>query len=215
MKLFLTSAGIVPEITDEFLRLLNKKPHDCRTVFVSTAGDPENDKSFIEADKSRLRELGFEIIEVDLKKQNQKSLEKIFEITDIVFVAGGNTFYLLDWARKSGFGKAIKKFLEKGGVYVGVSAGSIIAGLNIEFAGWGQPDPNVVGIKDLTGMKLVPFFIKPHYCREIANDISVAAEKIDYPVVALTDTQAVLIDNGYVKIVGLGKKTIFNNSLGL
>jgi len=40
MKLFLTSAGITPEITDEFLKLLAKLSKDCRMVFVPTVPAP-------------------------------------------------------------------------------------------------------------------------------------------------------------------------------
>lgn len=217
MKLFLTSAGIAPEIRDEFLKFLEKDPQDCRLIFVPTAEDPNEDKRFIEADEINLRKLGFEITEVDLKNETENSLEDKFADADVVYVEGGNTFYLLDWARKSGFDNALKKFLERGGIYVGVSAGSMIAGINIESANWEPPDDNnIVALNDLSAMNLVDFVITPHYCGEIAAAISEAAAKTDYAVVALTDKQAILIAGGKTEIIGPGKKTIFNSkSLGV
>jgi len=70
MKLFLTSAGIVPAITDDFLKLLGKEPKDARLVFVPTAADPEEDRWYVEKDKERLAELGFKIEEINLQVEN-------------------------------------------------------------------------------------------------------------------------------------------------
>jgi len=42
MKLFLASAGIVPEITDEFLKLLGKNPKNAKLVYIPTASDLES-----------------------------------------------------------------------------------------------------------------------------------------------------------------------------
>ncbi len=190
MKLFLTSAGIVSEIADGFFKLLGKNSKDCRLIFVPTAADPETDEWFVEfvkKDRKRLVEFGFDVCEVDLKKETEISLENKFADADVVYIEGGNTFYLLDWIRKSGFDKAIRKFLKRGGIYVGLSAGSIIAGPNIESANWEPADRNVVGLKDLTAMKLVDFAITPHYCFKFAAAVGEAASRADYQTIALTD----------------------------
>jgi len=124
MKLFLTSAGLVPEITPDFVKLLGRETSDARLVFIPTAADPEPDKDFVNKDKIRLAELDFRIYPIDLKGQSYDSLTHIFKNADMVFVEGGNTFYLLDWVNKCGFAQALREFLERGGVYTGVSAGS-------------------------------------------------------------------------------------------
>jgi dipeptidase E len=214
MKLFLTSAGIAPEIGDQFLKLLGKDPKGLKLVFVPTAADPENDEwflRFVEKDKENLAKFGFDLQIVDLKNETEFSLENKFVVAEIVYVEGGNTFYLLDWVRKSGFDKVVKRFLERGGIYVGVSAGSIIAGLNIESANWEPPDRNISGLKDLTAMNLVNFVITPHYCSEFSNAVGESASKADYSTVALTDKQAVLVDGGKIEIIGSGEKIIFNS----
>lgn len=204
----------MPEIRDEFLKFLDKKPQDCRLVFISTAIKPENAEwfiQFVQKDKQRLAVLNFIIQEVDLENETKGSLQSKFADADIVYVEGGNTFYLLDRARKSGFTAAVKKFLERGGVYAGVSAGSMIAGINIESANWEPPDDNIIGLDNFSAMHLVGFVITPHYCAKVADAISEAAAKIDYPVVALTDQQAVLVEGDEIEIIGPGKKTIFNS----
>lgn len=210
MKLFLTSAGLPAETTNEFLEMLSKKPKDTAVCFIATASEPEQDKWFVEKDKERLLELGFRITEIDLKQENEKSLRNILEKFDVVYVEGGNTFYLLKYIRESGFDKAMLSFLKKGKIYVGVSAGSIVAGPNIELAGWKNVDKNIIGLKNLTGLNLVPFAIFPHFEKSYLEILEKFTSKIDYPVVALSDAQAVLVKNKVYKIIGKGERHIFN-----
>ena len=211
-RLFLTSAGLPPETSEEFLGMLNKNPKDTKVCFITAIAGPYKDKWYVNRDLDRLKELGFEIIEVDLKQENENSLNKKLAEFDVVFVEGGNTFYLLKYVRDSGFDKAINKFLSKGGIYVGSSAGSMIAGLNIESAQWKHLDRNIVDLKDLTGLKLVPFVISVHVDEKNIELIKNCASKADYPVIALTDKQAILVENDNWRIVGKGEKFIFNMS---
>jgi Peptidase E len=111
-KLFLTSAGLVPETYPGFLKLLGKDPEGSRLVYVPTASDLEPDKSYADEDTKRLSDIGFLAKNIDLKDKSEELLNKELSDADIVYVQGGNTFYLLDWVRKSGFDKAIKNFWE-------------------------------------------------------------------------------------------------------
>lgn len=206
MKLFLTSAGLPPETTEAFLKLLNEKPEKTRVCFIATAADPEPDKWFVEKDRDRLLELGFKVTELDLKGENEASLNDKLKNFDVIFVEGGNTFYLLKYVKESGFDRALKPFLDRGGIYVGVSAGSYIAGPDISPAQWKHAeDKNIVGLKDLSGLKLVDFIISPHYMPEHEAAIKENKDKVPYPIIALTDLQAVLIENGNIQFIGPGE----------
>jgi dipeptidase E len=215
MKLFLTSAGLPPEITEAFLKLIGKKPEETKVCFITTASQPEEDKWFVEKDRERLSELGFKTTELDLKQENEESLNNKLKNFDVIFVEGGNTFYLLKYVRESGFDKVLKPFLDRGGIYLGVSAGTMIAGLNIKSAGWKHMDRNIVNLKNLSGLKLVPFVISVHIDDSNIELIKECANKVNYPVVALTDKQAILVENGKQKIVGIGEKYIFNTNTKL
>ena len=66
-------------------------------------------------------------------------------------------------------------------------------------------------LKDLKGLNLVPFIITAHYNKEKYRDsVEYGAKKIKLPVVALYDTQAVVVENGKYRIVGKGPKEFFN-----
>jgi len=217
MKLFLTSAGLPPGTTEEFLRLLNKKPEETKVCFVTTASNPEEDKWYVEKDRERLSEIGFKVTEFDLEGKNEASLRDNLKDFDVIYVEGGSTFYLLKYVRKSGFDKVLPEFLQEGGIYVGVSAGTIIVGLNIETSNWnyGYPDKNTVGLKDLTGLSLVPFVFCVHIDKKDINIIKESTDKTKYPTIGLADNQALLVEDGKKEIVGGGEKHIFNTDVQL
>lgn len=208
-KLFLTSTGLPPETAPVFLKLLGKNPKEAKVSFIPTAADPETDKWFVDAAKEQLTVLGFKFEEVDLKK-NPKWIEKKLAAADIIYINGGNTFYLLYWIRKSKLDKYLSRFLDEGKIYVGSSAGSIIAGPNIESAGWGEiKDENLVNLKELTGLNIVPFAISPHYTEADRLLLKKKSKLVDYPIIAINDAQAVQIIGNDYKIVGKGEKIIF------
>ncbi len=210
--LLLTSGGIVPEVRDYFLPLLPKKPEENKVAFVTTAayGETKN-PTWMEKDRQLLYGCGIKHIEdLDLKDKTQVDLERILADKDIIFVNGGNTFYLLKWVRESSFDKVLSRFLARGGLYVGVSAGSYIACPTIEQATWKHQDRNRVGITDFTALKLVPFLITTHFEEKYKAIVEQAAKKTDYPIVALTDQQAIVVRGKKVQIIGKGKKEYWN-----
>ena len=102
-KLFLTSGGLPNETRDAFLKLLGKNPQDTRVAFIPTAKDPEEDQSYVQRSLDQLDELGFVYESTDLKEYSKETLGEKLTQFDVIYVNGGNTFYLLDWIRKSGF----------------------------------------------------------------------------------------------------------------
>lgn len=210
--LFLTSGGIVPEIKEYFLSLLEKNAERKRVAFVTTAAYGESkDPKWMEKDRKLLYDCGIKYIEdVDLKDKKGEEVEEILANKDIVFVNGGNTFYLLYWMRKSGFDKVINDFLKRGGLYVGVSAGSYVACPTIEQAMWKRQDRNKIGITDVHALNLVPFLIVAHFEEKYRSIINQSAKETKYPIVALNDKQAVVVQGNKVRVVGVGKREVWN-----
>ena len=211
--LLLTSAGIVPEIRDYFISILpKKKPEENRVAFVTTAayGESKN-PTWMEKDRHSLHDCGIKHIEdLDLKEKTQKELEQMLSDKDIIFVNGGNTFYLLKWVRESSFDKVLPSFLKRGGLYVGVSAGSYIACPTIEAATWKHQDRNRVGIMNFEALGLVSFLITAHFEDKYRAVVDSAAQRTNYPIVALSDEQACLVQGKKVKVIGEGKQECWN-----
>lgn len=203
MKLLLTSAGLSTKaIRKKFLELVGKKPEDIFMAIVPTASDAEKDKGYVEKDKEVFRKMGIKIVNVDLKNKTEEELFTKFGQVDAIFVEGGNTFYLLYWVRKSGFDKVLPKILKQGKVYVGASAGSIIAGPSIETAGWrGGDRKDVVPLESLAGLGCVDFVIWPHIEKGQEKTIKESGQKLAYELVPLTDKQAVVVENSTHEII--------------
>ncbi|MFA5967279.1 MAG: Type 1 glutamine amidotransferase-like domain-containing protein [Patescibacteria group bacterium] len=213
MKLLLTSSGWwkCPSIGDEFIKLVGKKPTNIRILFVITP------TKYADRDKY-IRRLFRQLKGVNIPKSNitffqfeRKIKPEDIKGINVIFVFGGNTFEYLAGLRKTGLDKVIKAFVKKDGVYVGVSAGSYVACPTIEAASWKHADRNYMKLTDLRGLNLVPFLITAHFEEGLREVITKAANKAKYPVIALTDKQAVLVKGKKTKIIGEGEKNIFKS----
>jgi peptidase E len=87
-------------------------------------------------------------------------------------------------------------------LYFGISAGSIIAGPNIEIASWGSTgDTNDINLKDLTGLKLTKILVFPHFEDYLKGEVDEFRKKVDYPVIELKDSEALFIEGVKNKII--------------
>ena len=147
------------------LRTKNILPAKASVAFIPTAGDIYPETPWIEGDRRALIDLGYEVTDVDLKGKSASALEQAFASADIIFVAGGNTTYLLVEARRSGFDTIIRNLLVKGKMYIGSSAGSILAGPSVE--PFLEEDLGELGRKFVVGssacLGLVDYIMLPHY----------------------------------------------------
>jgi len=161
---------------DKIVTELPRKQSELKVVFIPTAADTYKEKPWLEADRAKLVELGFQVEDFDLKNktENENEVRETLSKVDIIFVAGGNTFYLLEKARKSGFDKVSRELAQiervdlrgpSEKVYIGSSAGSIIAGPNIEPVK-DFDDPTIADLDSYEGIGLVDFVVLPHWGRE-------------------------------------------------
>lgn len=143
--------------------------------------------------------------------KNKEDLYSVLSNKDIILVNGGNTFYLLKYVKESGFDDVIRQLFNQGKIYIGISAGSYIVCPTIEQAHWRHQDRNDWNVTDLTGLNLVPFLISAHFNESVRSEVEEGAKLTKYPVVALSDTQAILVKENEVKIVGEGEQETYNN----
>lgn len=122
---------------------------------------------------------------------------------DVVWVGGGNLFYLRWLCRESGFDNAIAILAKKGVVYGGDSAGAVIAGPTIDgFQPADEPEDApelVLSGFNLTGTTVIPHYDHPKYAPLMAGiekDLKARSVK----TVRLNDDQALII-NGDSQVV--------------
>jgi hypothetical protein len=76
-----------------------------------------------------------------------------------------------------------------------------------------EPD-NTYGLKDLA-MNLVPFLVSVHYNREKYKELlSVKIPTASHPVKILTDEQALYINNGETRLLGLKPEILAKDITG-
>ena len=131
-KIILTANGFENKnIGKTFLKMVNKEPSMIKVVFVPTAA--------IDADAIEvLPKCMHDLLDFDIPAKNIKVYDLHYKMEynelkeyDAIYFCGGSTSYLLKRINETGFNKPLKEFIGNGGVYVGVSAGSIISANNL------------------------------------------------------------------------------------
>lgn len=210
MNILLTSAGIkMPAIQKQVLSLLSKPPNELKLAHVITAAQVIDDTAFVDKDRTAMQECGFQVTDILLEHLTPDTAFSVLNGFDIIYVQGGNGFYLLKQAQACGFEQAVRKILEDNNKwYIGVSAGTYIACPTIEMHNW-KSEKDQFGLDNLAAMNLVPFLVVVHYNREkyrevLAEHIPTAA----HPVRILTDDQAFLVKDGEVRLIGEGSEVL-------
>jgi dipeptidase E len=87
--------------------------------------------------------------------------------SDVVYLAGGNTFHFLAHLRRSGLLDVLARFARRGGVVAGLSAGALILTPHVGLAAYPSfdRDDNEAGLprREWTGLGLVGFEFFPHF----------------------------------------------------
>jgi dipeptidase E len=130
-NIILTANGLENKnIGKIFLNMVNKEPENIKAVFVPTAANYAGAIEVLPNCMHDLLDLGIpenNIFVYDLHyKMEQEELSKY----NVIYFCGGNTEYLLKRINDTGFNTSLKNFVDNGGVYIGVSAGSIISANN-------------------------------------------------------------------------------------
>ena len=190
-NIVLTSCGIRNKsFKDRLYGIISKEElNNKKVLYITTASDGEEDD-----DKSWMNEEYKTILDLGINEANITEYKIGNEINicdfDIIYMMGGNTFYLLDVIRKTRFDKIIVDFINKGKIYIGSSAGSEILGNSIDVAlGY---DDNNVNMVDFTGLKIVDALIVPHSNRK-EEFISELKNKTKENVITLYDGDGIII----------------------
>jgi dipeptidase E len=201
MKLLLTSQGTTNiKVMNKLIKLCGKNPRKTKLLFITTAAKPIENPNYMYKERERLKDTGFIVKEYDLDGKSTYEVKNEVDESDVIFAIGGEPFYLLKAARKSGFDKIIKNLGDEK-LYVGASAGTYIACPSVEMGLWKKPKRNIYGLKNLSGMGLVDFLVFAHHEKKWDKLINKKAKKINYKIYPLTDKQAINVNNGKLEIV--------------
>lgn len=217
MKLLLTSAGFTNRSITNALADLCRKPFDeLNLAYIPTAANVESgDKDFMIKALVDCQDLGFKSVDiVDISAIPIEMVKKRLEEAHVLFFGGGNTSHLMYWIQKSGV-KEILHWLLTTRVYVGVSAGSMVASRNLILADTPILYREESNADRMEGAGLIDFNIRPHYNSDNfphVNDesIEVISQNVKDTIVAIDDQTAIKVVDGDMEIVTEGEWKRFN-----
>ena len=182
-KILLTSAGFENErIMKIFHSFFDREPAGLKALFIPTAANNADaiavlPKCMDDLLNARIQKNNITVFDLH-RNMNYEELGRY----DVVYFTGGSPHYLLERINATGFNKPLHEFVEGGGVYIGVSAGSWVAANNL---------PDSLGFINCT--------IEVHAETGTKNGvIDVSAN----PHIKLTDDSAILILGDEYAVVG-------------
>jgi len=186
---------------DKELKDLINKPHP-KIGFIPSASDPE--RKYFNDRKTFYEQLGMDLyvyFELDIEWES-KYIGKLLEC-DAIHLSGGNTYYFLHWLRKRNMIPVLVQYVAKGGVLIGVSAGSILMTPDISTSSI-CGDEMIPGETDFSGMGLVDFSFVPHFdSRDTTlEDLKKYSQEKKTIVYAARDTGAIIVNGNKVKCIG-------------
>ena len=197
-KLLLTSNGFGnPTIATQFLELLTKPLSQVKIIFIPTAARTKEELKYVDQSKQELYCLGINPKNLMILNINHHFTYNDFKSYDVMYICGGNTFYLLTQIKKYHFDKTIKQFLNEGKLYVGVSAGSIIVGPSIEIVVPFYENDSY--ITNFDGLNIIDKVLSPHYTTQ--EETLIKKYRTKFKILPLKDNQALLIIGNKEKII--------------
>jgi dipeptidase E len=126
--------------------------------------------------------------------------------SDIVYLAGGNTFFFLHQIQRLNMLPLLREYVRKGGVLAGLSAGALIMTPTISLAGVPglDPDENDISLKNPKALGVVPFEFSPHF---VPSKIKIQrhlaySRKVDRVIYASQDGGGIIVQGRAISFVG-------------
>lgn len=206
-KLFLYSLALSAGQAQHLTRLIGKEPKEITFALIENAADViPNSKEWLGGFREMLESNGYQLERFDLRdwKDQREQLHKQLLSKDVIWLGGGNTFYLRWILKDTGVDKVIQDFVRNGKVYAGWSAGAVVAGPTLKYFesmdDTGQ-SPEMI----LDGMHLTNTVVVPHLDnKEFAEDARIANSHLlhdGYQTVTLRDNEVLLIDGGRCEVI--------------
>lgn len=172
MKLFLTSS--VNFAAKSIAEQMDVKANS-KLAFIYTAAEVEEGgrtAPWCDEDRQSLVNIGFEVTDYTITDKSKSELKQELSLYDVIYVSGGNTFYLLQQSQKSGFVEVIRDLVMKQNkIYIGTSAGSVIVAPSIEPTKRIDTESIAPDIKGYAGFNLVNFCVFPHWGSEFFKEL--------------------------------------------
>lgn len=185
-------------------KFLDKNTESKKILFIPTATNIDEYKKYIHLTQKAFEDFGYEVENFDISIFSEEIAKEKLSEAKTVFISGGNTFYLLQELKRKNLTSYLKERIENGLLYIGESAGSVIAAPDIEYASIVDDKTLATELNDYTGLNLVDFYIVPHFEEEpfvesSRNTVELYKDKLDLKLI--NNKEAILVENNNFTII--------------
>lgn len=187
-------------------------PKKHKLTFVYTGAELGGlNRSWVKKHRQALVRAGFQISDYTLTGKSQQVIKRDLSATDIILMEGGNTCYLLQQIQQTKSASVICDLVKRGKIYIGSSAGSIVAGPNIHPYFYPNKTKDAPKLKGSKGLGLVDISIMPHWGRadkrrSYLNHRLAQVYNAKSKIILLTDNQYLVVENNSYRIVDIKKE---------
>lgn len=199
-KLFLSSsfvdvAGLLP--------LFEKELTGKTVSFIPTASTVEKVTFYVQAGKEALESLGMIVDVLDTSSESPDEIRRRIAANDCMYVSGGNTFFLLQELKRTGADAVIVRAVKGGKLYIGESAGSIVASKNIEYIKAMDSSKKAPELTNFDALGLTDFYTVPHVrnfpfkkaAKKIIDEYSASLN-----LLAIANDEAILVEGDALRV---------------
>lgn len=193
-KLFL--ASLFKDVFQIFIDFANENLVGKTVTFIPTAAIPDKLDFHIRYSKELLAKMGLIVYELEISTASHSDIVKKLENNEYIYVAGGNTFFLLQEMNRTGTGNLIKTQINTGKLFIGESAGAILVAPDIEYSKDTDNSLMAPNLKSYDALNIVDFYPVPHYndaSLKEAVDIVISKYGTKLPLVPFSNSQAILV----------------------
>ena len=173
-------------------------------TFIPTAAIPETIKFYVGSGKKALTKLGLIIDELEISTATSEEIYNKLNNNNLIYISGGNTFFLLQELKRTGADKIIAEQINSGKMYIGESAGSVILSQDIEYIQYLDSVKKAPALSNFSGLNIVDVYPLPHYTnfpfkKSVEKIISEYSNRLK--LMPFSNAQAILVKGDAIEIV--------------
>jgi dipeptidase E len=206
LRLLLTSLALSNEQSRELVKLVGKPAQDIKIALIENAADVEPEpKPWVAQNQEAIKSHGFNVEVVDLRKYTHDHVGLLQQLQrkDVIWLGGGNSFYLRWLLSATRADDIIKRLVHRGVVYGGAGAGAIVAGPTLKY--FEAIDDQSKAPLTTEGLNLVNAAVVPHMdspkLKHIMIELNQKLLGHHFKTLALKDSQALIIDGNTQRII--------------
>lgn len=170
--------------------------------FIPTASLRESVTFYVEAALKTFENWGVKVQILEISSLSSEEIMAALEKNEMIYVSGGNTFFLLQEMKRKGVDRKIIEWMQRGKVYIGESAGSAILSPSISYM---RELDDVAAAPDLSSfdaLAVIDAYPLPHYGNypfEAAGK-AVLKQYTDLHIIPFNNQQALLVEGGKIRV---------------